>query len=163
MNVGCNRYKALQAALSDLAPLLIRVPVGIIFIAHGLDKWLGTFHPVGFPATLQGFTQMGMPFPLVSATLATFGELIGGILVLLGLMTPVGAFLIAATMAVATFVVHIGGGLFAQDGGFEYSLTLLAASISLFISGPGKYSLDALLWSKKSGSPESCSLKTSLN
>jgi putative oxidoreductase len=158
VTVGCRRYKALQKALGDLAPLLIRVPLGIIFIAHGLDKWLGTFHGGGFLKTLAAFTQMGMPLPIVSSYLATFGELIGGILMLLGLMTPVGAFLIAVTMGVATFVVHLDGGLFAQDGGFEYTLMLLAASLSVFISGPGKYSLDALLWGCQSTSETSCPL-----
>ncbi|MEB3206361.1 MAG: DoxX family protein [Vampirovibrionales bacterium] len=158
MNVGCRRYKAMQAALQDLAPLLIRVPLGVIFMAHGLDKWLGTFHGGGFLKTLAAFSQMGMPAPEVSTFLATFGELIGGILMLLGLMTPVGAFMIAVTMGVATFFVHLGGGLFAQDGGFEYTLMLLAASLSVFISGPGKYSLDALLWGCKSASETSCPL-----
>ncbi|MEB3244963.1 MAG: DoxX family protein [Vampirovibrionales bacterium] len=143
-----NQIARLQQTLCGYAPLFIRLPLGIIMIAHGMDKAFGTFHGGGFAETVKGFAEMGMQPATVTAGLAVLGELGGGILVLLGLLTPIGAFLIAATMAVAVFAVHFSAGLFAQDGGYEYPLALLGAALSLMFSGGGKCSIDALLMGK---------------
>lgn len=73
---------------------------------------------------------------------AAIAELLGGILILLGLLTRVGAFLIACTMLTAVIGVHWPGGFFASNKGYEYPLALLAMSLALLISGGGMASVD---------------------
>lgn len=75
---------------------------------------------------------------------AALSELVGGVLLFLGLLTRVGAFFLACTMAVAVFGVH-WPAFFASDKGFEYPLALLAMSLALLISGGGIASIDLAL------------------
>jgi len=73
------------------------------------------------------------------------GETVGGLLVLLGLWTPVGAALIVAVMLVAIKTVHLVKGVWNSNGGYEYPLTLIAVALVLATTGPGAYTLPALL------------------
>lgn len=79
------------------------------------------------------------------AILAGGTEFFGGLLLVLGLLTRPVAALLAFTMAVAVFAVHLPNGLFMSNNGYEYALTLLIVSVALAIQGAGKYSVDALL------------------
>ena len=79
------------------------------------------------------------------AAAAAFGELLAGVLMLLGLLLPVGAALIVATMVVAIAKVHGPKGFFSQNGGYEYNLVLLVAALTLAATGPGAFSLHRLL------------------
>src|SRR6201987_3218824 len=79
------------------------------------------------------------------AALAGLTEAGGGVLLALGLFTPLGAALIASVMLVATVTVHVKNGFFAASGGYEYNLVLAAAAVSIAFSGPGAFSVDALL------------------
>ncbi len=73
------------------------------------------------------------------------GELLAGLLFLLGLLTPVAGLLVLATMAVAIAKVHGPKGFFVQNGGYEYNLVLIIAAVALALVGPGAFSLDHLL------------------
>jgi putative oxidoreductase len=148
MSIVALLQRAKQAAL-PVADLPLRLVLGIVFIAHGLDKVAGTFGGGGFQATAVAFGEMGLQPGWFHAALGGGGELIGGILVLLGLFTRFGAFLLAATMVVAVLLVHLPNGLFAKDGGFEYPLTLLGAALTILLSGAGPISLDRLLFKGK--------------
>jgi putative oxidoreductase len=124
---------------SHLSPLVLRLVVGVIMTAHGCDKLWGCFHPgqAGFSNTVAQFSGLGLEPATLTAAMAGGGEFLGGMLILLGLFTRLGALIVAGTMIVAIVTVHLKGGLFASDGGFEYPLTLLAGAISLAFTGAG--------------------------
>ena len=126
-------------------PLPIRLAMGAIFIAHGAQKVLGRFNGPG----LRAWTAMNTPFPFMRPAwlwmgAAAFAELIGGILVLLGFFTRVGAFFIATTMLTAIIGVH-WPNFFANNNGLEYPVALLAMAVALLISGGGQLSIDKAL------------------
>lgn len=143
------KINAILDQLGAWAPLLIRLTLGVIFIAHGADKLFGWFGGGGFTATANQFeNDLGLHPGWFHAALGGGCELVGGILVLLGLFTRFGGFLIASTMVVAIVTVHLPNGLFARDGGFEYPLAVLGAALSLVASGGGKLALDRLLFKR---------------
>ncbi len=124
--------------------LPLRLTLGVIFFAHGAQKVLGSFEGPG----LVKFTSFPAPYPFMRPAwlwmgLAAFGEFIGAILVLLGLLTRVGAFLLFCTMLVAVVGVHWPG--FFNPQGIEYPLALLAMALALLISGGGMASVDLAL------------------
>jgi len=127
--------------------LLLRIIIGIIFFAHGAQKALGWFGGPGLASASEMFQKnAGIPYPLF--LLSTFTELIGGFLVLTGLLTRIFSAGLVINMAVAVLHVHLMKGLFSSNGGFEYPLTLLVVSFCIFVTGPGKYSLDNLIFNK---------------
>lgn len=122
-----------------LALTVLRVAIGIIFVAHGYQK----FFEYTLPGTTAAFTKMGVPLAqLVASAVATI-ELLGGLALLLGFGTRVAASLLALTMLGALVLVHAKAGFF-NPGGIEFPLALLAASVALALAGPGAYSLDSL-------------------
>jgi putative oxidoreductase len=126
---------------TSVALLLIRAIVGLGFIFHGLMKApdpLGWMGPHGFaPSWLQA--------------VVTGVELVGGSAIILGLLTPVAAFLLSIDMVVAIFKVHIpmGGHFVGGRMSFEVPLDYLVVMIALLIAGPGTLSLDALLFKRR--------------
>ncbi|GAA3548704.1 DoxX family protein [Zobellella aerophila] len=125
--------------------LVLRVPVGIIFMAHGAQKLFGWFGGYGLEGTGQFMASIGLTPGMLMAFLAGAGEFFGGLFILLGLLTRPAALTLAVTMLVAIFSVHIQNGLFMSNGGYEFGLALLAASVSLLFSGAGKLGLDQAL------------------
>lgn len=136
-------FRKLIATSSTWFALPIRLGLGAVMIAHGAQKVLGSFGGSGFNAFISGNTPFGFMKPtwfwLAAAALS---ELVGGLLLVFGFLTRVGAFFIAATMLTAVVGVHWTGGFFASNRGYEYPLTLLAMSIALMISGGGQASVD---------------------
>lgn len=137
-----NKLLSSQAGLSALA---LRIPVGIIFIAHGAQKLFGTFGGYGLEGTGQWMASIGLEPGYTLAFLAGSAEFFGGIALLVGLLTRPAAVVLAITMLVAIFSVHISNGLFMANNGYEYALALLAASVSLMFSGAGKLSIDSAI------------------
>ena len=129
---------------ASLAPLILRLVVGVIFVAHGAQKLFGLFGGPGLQAVADMFGQMGFTPGIFWAALVGATEFVGGLGLIAGLLTRWAALGLAITMAVAVVKVHWASGLFAQNGGFEYPLTLLAVSIALLIRGAGPLSLDGL-------------------
>lgn len=124
------------------APLVLRIVVGVSFAAHGWMKLQNVAGTAGF------FGNIGIPLPLVMAWFVTLAEFLGGIALVLGLgVRYIGATL-AIIMSVAVLKVHLKNGLLGQ-GGYELALLLMAASLSLALSGAGPISLDWLLCGKK--------------
>ena len=134
-----------QASLSTLA---LRVPIAIIFIAHGAQKLFAWFGGYGLEGTGQWMASIGLEPGYLMALLAGSAELFGGIALLIGLLTRPTAFILSLTMIVAIVSVHLANGLFLSNNGYEFALALLAASASLMLSGSGSYSLDNLLAKK---------------
>ncbi len=134
--------KKITSSTAGWAPLMIRVPVGIIYMAHGSQKLFGAFGGYGLSGTAQWLNSIGLEPGYLMALLAGSGEFFGGLLLLLGLLSRPAGLVTGFTMVVAIFSVHISNGLFLTNNGFEYALALLAASVSIMFSGAGKAALD---------------------
>jgi putative oxidoreductase len=122
--------------------LLLRLVVGAIFIGHGTQKLLGWFGGGGPERTAGVVGTLGYRSARVMALLAGAAEAIGGLLVLLGLFTPLGCVAIIAVMTNAILAVHAPKGFWNTAGGFEFPLTLLAVAAALAFTGPGRLSID---------------------
>lgn len=134
--------KTLFQSQAGYATLALRIPVGIIFMAYGGQKLFGWFGGYGLEATGQWMDSIGLAPGLLMAFLAGSAEFLGGLFILLGLLTRPASLALAFTMLVAIFAVHFEHGLFIANNGYAFGLSLLAASVSLVFSGGGKVSLD---------------------
>jgi putative oxidoreductase len=133
------------ATRAGWAALALRVPVGVIFAAHGSQKLFGWFGGHGLEGTGQWMASIGLEPGYLMALLAGSAEFFGGLALLLGLLVRPASIVLAFTMIVAILAVHIGNGLFMSNNGYEFGLALLAAAVSLALSGAGRASVDAML------------------
>jgi putative oxidoreductase len=127
----------LSTSSIDRGLLLVRLALGVVFVMHGWQK-VTVF---GVDGLAGGFAQMGFPVPTLNAIVVTAVELLGGLSLLAGAGTRIAAVLLAFTMAVATVVAHGASGFFLPNG-YEFTLTLMLASLALTQTGAGAYSLD---------------------
>jgi putative oxidoreductase len=128
----------------DLALLLIRILIGIVFIAHGSQKLFGAFGGAGLARTAEFMMQFGLQPGRLFALLGGITEFGGGVLMLLGLLTPVAALAIIGIMVAAIILVAGRHGFFTQNQGYEYNLVLIVLAVAVAITGPGRVSLDHL-------------------
>jgi putative oxidoreductase len=135
--------KLILDTLRPLALTTLRVVVGVIMLTHG---WLKVADMPSWIASVEG---LGIPWPEGMAWLAMAAELFGGMLLVVGLLTPLAALAIFANLMVAIFTVHRGQGLLAEGGGFELPLTLGVVALYFVFRGAGPLSLDALLLRKR--------------
>jgi putative oxidoreductase len=136
-------FRKLIATSSTWFTLPIRLALAAVMIAHGAQKVLGSFNGPGFKTFIGGNTPFGFMRPAwLWLALAALSELVGGLLVGLGFLTRVAAFLIACVMITAIIGVHWNSGFFANNRGYEYPLSLLAMAIALLIAGGGQASID---------------------
>ncbi|AQX54799.1 MULTISPECIES: DoxX family protein [Priestia] len=126
--------------------LLIRLVIGLSFMAHGAQKLFGWFGGHGLKGTGGWFESIGMKPGVRMALIAGLSELVGGALFAVGFLTPLAALMIAGTMFIAIIKVHGPNGYWATQNGYEYNLTLLVVAISIAIIGPGYYAIDALIF-----------------
>jgi len=131
--------------------LILRLVVGLTLAAHGAQKLLGWFGGYGIAGTGQFLEQLGFRPGRFHAAQAGLAEVGGGLLLALGLLTPVAAAALVAVMLVAAVSVHLKGGFFLQGGGYEYTLVLGGAALALAFTGPGALSLDQALGISWSG------------
>ena len=125
--------------------LALRIPVGIIFAAHGAQTLFGWFGGYGLEGTGQWMDSIGLAPGYWMALLAGAAEVLGGLALIAGLLVRPAAAALAFAMLVAVFGVHVGKGFFVDKGGYEYALALLAASVSLRFTGGGRLAADAAL------------------
>jgi putative oxidoreductase len=142
-----NKILSTNAGFDALA---LRIPAAIIFIAHGAQKLFAWFGGYGLEGTGQWMASIGLEPGYQMALIAGSAEFFGGIALLIGLMVRPAALVLAVTMLVAIYSVHFVNGLFMSANGYEFALALLAISVSLVISGAGKFSVDNLLKKKLS-------------
>ena len=135
----------LPTALADVALLIGRVLLGVLFIAHGWQKLFTN----GIDGTAAFFGQMGVPMPTLAAWGAGLVELGGGAALVLGLLTPLAALALLLDMIGAYAFVHAGKGLFIEQGGFELVGALGAGCLLLIATGPGRYSVDSRLFTRR--------------
>ena len=139
-------FRKLIATYPTWVTLPIRLALGAVMIAHGSQKVLGTFNGPGFNTFSAGNTPCGFMRPTwLWLAAAALSELVGGLLVVFGFLTRVGAFFIACVMLTAIVGVHWRGGFFANNRGFEFPLSLLAMALALLIAGGGQASVDKAL------------------
>ncbi|RFU39463.1 DoxX family protein [Actinomadura logoneensis] len=127
--------------MSDAGLLLGRLVLGVVFIAHGWQK----FHHYGHANVTKMFDGLGIPLPSLAAFYATWVELAGGVALIVGVLVPLVGLLLFADMAGALWFAHSDHGFFSEKGGYEYVLVLGVLSLLVALAGPGRLSLDALL------------------
>jgi putative oxidoreductase len=142
--------RLLQTDPRDYALTVLRVVLGFVFFAHGAQKVLGWFGGYGFSGTMGFFTHtLGIPAPF--AFLAICAEFLGGLGLIVGLLSRVAAFGIACEMVTVVYMFHMKFGLFMnwngeQKGeGIEYHFLVLAMTLAIMLSGSGAMSIDAAL------------------
>ena len=124
---------------------VLRVVLGITFLLHGWQK----FSEWTIAGTQAAFAEMGVPLAELAAPAAAAVELVGGLLLVLGLGTRVVAALLALDMLGALVLVHLAAGFFAADGGVELVLLLGAASLLYALAGAGRWSVDHVVAAKR--------------
>jgi len=131
------------------APVVIRIVLGIAFVAHGAQKIFGLWGGLGFSGTIDAFGKQGMP--AVMTILVMIGEFFGGLGVLVGCLTRLAAFGPAIVMVGAMLLVHAQNGFFMNwfnapglGHGIECNLAYFAMAVSLMMTGAGPLSVDAV-------------------
>ncbi|GAB1115262.1 MAG: DoxX family protein [Shewanella algae] len=135
---------------AGFAPLALRLPIGITFMAHGAQKLFGWFGGYGLEGTGQWMASIGLTPGYLMALMAGSSEFFGGLLLIIGLLIRPTSAVLAFTMLMAIVTVHLDNGLFMSNNGYEFGLALLAATVSLAISGAGKLSIDSMIARKTS-------------
>ncbi len=125
--------------------VLIRLVFGVLMAAHGSQKLFAWFGGYGLTGTGTFFEQLGFRPGRLFAAAAGWTEVLGGVLVAVGLGGPIGPALVVSVMIVAVVSVHWGHGLFAATNGIEVPLLYAAGAAALAFTGSGRYSVDALL------------------
>jgi len=129
----------------ELGLLVLRVVVGALFVGHGAQKLFGAFGGHGVSGTAGFFDSIGLRPGRLHAVAAGSAELGGGVLLALGLVTPLAALLLTAVMTAAILTVHLRNGVWVTANGYEYNLVLIAAAFALAAVGAGEWSLDNAL------------------
>ncbi|MFJ6795277.1 DoxX family protein [Streptomyces sp. NPDC091268] len=134
---------ALSTPGHDAGLLLLRLVLGLTMAAHGAQKLFGWFGGGGISGTGQFFTASGYPAGDTMAVVAGLTEVLGGLGLAVGLLTPLAGAAVVGTM-VNAIAVHGTGAFFAPKG-IEYELLLTAGAAALALTGPGRYAADRFL------------------
>lgn len=136
-----SRLLPVPAVVRDAGLLITRVILGVVLIAHGWEK----FAINGIEGTGAFFDSVGIPGATAAAAVVGAIELVGGILLILGLLTPLVAVLVVVVMIGAFLTVHIGSGVYVSNNGWELVAVVGLAAAVFGLVGPGRYSVDAVL------------------
>lgn len=143
------RQPASWHAGADIGLLVLRVVVGATIGAHGMQKLFGLFGGPGIEGFAKSLASMGFSHTTVLAYVTGWSELVGGVLLVLGLLTPLGAAAVLGVLGNALYMKS-GSGFFSQTGGFEYDLVLGVTAFTLAFTGPGRVAMDyGRAWHRK--------------
>ncbi len=131
--------------MAALGLLILRLVIALILVGHGAQKVFGWFDGPGMKGWIGAMTRMRIRPAVAWAWISALAELVGGTAVALGLLSPLGNFAIIGSMLVAIALVHWPKGFWVSKGGYEFNLAIIAAALALALTGPGAYSIDALL------------------
>ena len=120
---------------------LLRIVVGIVFVMHGQQK----LFEMGVGGVGGFFASLGVPAPQLAAVVVSVLETVGGLALILGVLTRLFGLLLAGDMLVALLLVHRPNGFFAGNGGVELVLLLGVAALALALTGAGALALDNVL------------------
>mgnify|MGYP001607511617 CR=1 FL=1 len=124
---------------------VLRIALGIILVYHG---YLKLFASGGFPATVQFFASIDIPYPEIGALLSGVAEFFGGLFLILGVVTKLSCIALIINFLVAFLVVHLKNGLDVSKGGYEFVLLILASLLVVYTSGAGNFALGKLFKNK---------------
>jgi putative oxidoreductase len=129
----------------DLAILLIRLGVGVTFAAHGAQKAFGWWGGPGLKGWQGAMTSMGFRPVALFAAVSMLAELLGGLMLAVGILTPAVAAVLVGESVVIILKVHWSHGFFSGKSGFEFPLLLALGAVAVGVAGPGQISLDHLI------------------
>ena len=129
----------------DIGLLLLRIGVGVPFALHGFQKLLGWFGGGGMRGTSAWFASLGFGDGRAATVMAGTGEIVGGLGIAAGFMTPFAAAAVVGTMTTAAFVNNDAAGFWSVAKGWELNGYLIVVAASLAVAGPGVLSLDVAL------------------
>lgn len=130
-----------MTVLRDIVLLISRILLGVILAAHGIQKWTD----FGVGAVADQFAGLGMPAPDISAPVVATAEILGGVAVILGVLTRLVGVLVVLLLAGAVWFAHRHAGIFVTDGGWELPVAIAAGFLLLAATGAGRVSVDALV------------------
>ena len=132
-------------ATLDVALLVLRVGVGLIFAVHGAQKLFGLWNGPGFSGWTAAMTHMGYRPAVAFAAVSAGAEFVGGLLLAIGLFTPLAAFVLVAQSVVIIGAAHWRSGFFNKDNGYEFPLALATGVVAILFAGAGALSVDAAI------------------
>jgi len=125
--------------------LILRLGIGLIIAAHGAQKLFGVWGGPGMEKWTQSVQRLRIRPAQPWAWVAALSEFGGGLLLVLGLLSPLGSLALIGAMLVAIATVHLPKGFWVSKGGYEFNLSLIVGAAALAFTGPGSYSLDGAL------------------
>ena len=125
----------------DWAILVLRLGIGIMFLAHGLQMDFGLFGGPGIKAFSEMLSGLRFVPAIFWAYVGSYTVLIGGLFLIAGIQTRPAAALLLIFIVTAAIKVHLSKGFFLSNGGFEYTFVIAAACLALILLGPGKFSI----------------------
>ncbi|SEP76664.1 putative oxidoreductase [Pseudomonas sp. NFACC02] len=140
--------KSLFSTRAGYGITVLRMIVGLIFMAHGSQKLFGLFGGYGLEGTGQYMASLGLNPGYLMALLSGSAEFFGGLALFLGLLVRPAAAVLMVMLVVAILSVHIHNGLFMANNGYEFGLALLGAAVAVLIEGAGRLSVDRLIASR---------------
>jgi putative oxidoreductase len=148
LNAMNTQLKSLFNTRAGYGITILRILVGIIFMAHGSQKLFGMFGGYGLEGTGQYMASLGLNPGYLMALLSGSAEFFGGLALFLGLLVRPAAVVLIVMLVVAILSVHIHNGLFMANNGYEFGLALLGAAIAVLVEGAGRVSLDRVIATK---------------
>ncbi|GAB3661057.1 DoxX family protein [Zhihengliuella somnathii] len=134
-----------NATLTTIGRTVLRVVVGFLFVAHGWQK----YNEWTLAGTTAAFSDMGIPLAETTAPVIATLELVGGIALIIGLLSRPVAVLLTLDMLGALILVHASAGVFVANNGYELVLLLGAAALTIALMGPGRVSADHALFGRR--------------
>lgn len=125
--------------------LVLRIVMGLTVAAHGAQKLFGVFDGPGLQNFAAMLESLGVKPGRYWAVVAAVAELAGGVLVAVGLFTPIASLVVASDLLVAILTIHLAKGFWSTKGGYEYPLTLVAGMLAISLVGPGRAAIDTLI------------------
>ncbi|MFA0084041.1 DoxX family protein [Vibrio breoganii] len=135
----------ITTSIPNWSSLVLRVPIGLIFMAHGAQKLFAMFGGYGLEGTGEWMASIGLAPGYLMALVAGSAEFFGGLFIIIGLLTRPTALVLAFTMIVAIVTVHLENGLFMSNNGYEFGLALAVISFALMFQGGGRLAIDNLI------------------
>ncbi len=140
-----NAIQSVMITRAGWGMTILRIIVGVIFMAHGSQKLFGWFGGGGLAGTAQFMESLGLTPATLMAALSGGAEFFGGLALVIGLLVRPAAVALIGLLVVAIFSVHIHNGLFMQNNGYEFALALLGGALAVLFEGAGRASLDAAI------------------